>query len=314
MILTHPFKTIRLKRNRQPNERLAISNNQHTINMSTASIKLRDGSISVNRGNRFIDRTGLVYGNLTVLNLDSIISGNVRWICRCKCGVEKSILARALNQGQTGCGCGQRESLVGTVFGRLKVVSDAGNKPCGTKGVEKVTWKCLCDCGKEAVVSGDCLRSGKTRSCGCLLGEAHMQSHLTHGFTVGYPKRTYRIWSNMKTRCSNPKSNRYKIYGGRGIRVCEQWQKFDGFLVDMGECPEGMSLERKDRDKGYGPDNCKWATTLEQANNTCTNRFLEFNGKRLTIAQWAREVHLPYGRIAARLKRGWTTEKTLATP
>lgn len=314
MILLYSYDNVSLKRNRQPNERLAISNNQHRINMSTASITLRDGSVSVNRGNRFIDKTGLKYGKLTVLKIDFVKNGNVRWMCRCECGIEKSILARALNQGQISCGCIRRENIIGKKYGSLTVLSDAGFRCFGKNNVKKPLWNCRCDCGNKTTATGESLRTGNKQSCGCLKKKAQLKSHFIHGMTMGGNRiREYRIWSNMKNRCSNPKSNRFHIYGGRGISVCKRWMKFENFFNDMGECPKGMSLERKDRNKNYEPENCKWATIFEQANNTSKNRFLYFNGQSLTVAQWARKVLLPYGCISERLKRGWSVEKTLTT-
>lgn len=303
-----------LKRNRQPNERLAISNNQHSTLMSTATIILRDRTTSVNRGNRFIDRIGRTYGQLTVIGLENCISGNARWKCKCSCGKEKSILARALNQGQISCGCVRRYNLIGRRFGRLVVKSASENSPVGKQGRTITEWNCVCDCGKVSKVASNSLLQGNTRSCGCLAVEVQRKIHTTHGATTGGIIREYRIWSNMKNRCSNPKSNRFHRYGGRGIKVCQRWMKFENFLNDMGRCPDGLTLERKDNNKGYEPSNCKWATKMEQANNMMANRILSNGGTSKTLAQWARETGIGYGAIYARLKRGWSIGRALTEP
>lgn len=109
---------------------------------------------------------------------------------------------------------------------------------------------------------------------------------ITHGM---HATPTWQAWKDMKARCSNPNLKNYARYGGRGIRVCERWLKFENFLADMGIRPDGMTLERKENDGDYEPGNCRWATRLEQARNTRRNRYIEIDGKRLTLSEWARD-------------------------
>ncbi len=131
-----------------------------------------------------------------------------------------------------------------------------------------------------------------------------------HGHTAGdSTTREYNAWVAMRSRCENPKNERYHRYGGRGIRVCDPWRKsFETFLSDMGSCPPGMSIDRKDNDGDYEPENCRWATELEQANSRSNNRRIEYMGQVRTLAEWSRELKMEYGRLQSRLDRGWSVE------
>lgn len=158
------------------------------------------------------------------------------------------------------------KDLTGERFGRLAVI-----EPAGRNARRYVLWRCQCDCGTESVVIGADLRSGNTQSCGCLALDARFARRgaaVSHGHsTLGRRTRTYRSWESMRERCSNPNSVAWEYYGGRGISVCERWDSFENFLADMGERPEGMSLDRIDTNGGYYPDNCRWATAKVQMNN-----------------------------------------------
>ncbi|MCK5601423.1 hypothetical protein KAR91_06135 [Candidatus Pacearchaeota archaeon] len=125
---------------------------------------------------------------------------------------------------------------------------------------------------------------------------------------------TYISWVAMLQRCNNPKGPAYHNYGGRGIKVCDRWLKFENFLCDMGERPEGMSIEREDNDKGYELGNCKWATVKEQSRNRRTNRRLTYNGETKTVVEWSETVGISAGIIGSRLYAGWTIERALTEP
>lgn len=124
--------------------------------------------------------------------------------------------------------------------------------------------------------------------------------------------RTYRIYRNMRSRCDNPRFDSYPYYGGRGITYDSKWSSFVGFVKDMGEAPEGMTLERKDCNAGYSKDNCHWATSLDQQNNKRNSVILSAFGKTQTLTQWSRELGLQASRIRMRLRRGATHEYALS--
>jgi hypothetical protein len=127
--------------------------------------------------------------------------------------------------------------------------------------------------------------------------------------------KTYAAWNAAKNRCTNPRNKSWASYGGRGIFMCPRWlESFENFLADMGECPVGLTLERRNNSLGYSPGNCQWATRVAQANNRRNSVFLEFNGERLTIADWARRFGFGWHVIPLRLKLGWSVERTLTTP
>ena len=182
---------------------------------------------------------------------------------------------RDLRSGHSkSCGCYCRDlnsnlktkEMVGQKFGRLTVVQREGTSSNGC-----ATWRCRCECGNEVVVTGGNLRSGNTTSCGCFFKEMvasnNTKSKTTHGKTN---TRLHTIWSDMKQRCGNPKDHFYYIYGGRGISVCDEWkndfQAFYDWAIHNGY-RDDLTIDRKNNDQGYCPDNCRWATWKEQANN-----------------------------------------------
>jgi hypothetical protein len=208
-------------------------------------------------------------------------------------------------------------NLAGQRFSRLVVVEYAYSKSGGAY------WHCVCDCGKKKAVPGRFLRSGDTSSCGCLRIEraaiATAKAKTTHGHSSNRNKtrrsRTYSIWTNMHTRCSNEKSGKWMHYGGRGISVCERWRQFECFLADMGECPPGLELERLNVDGNYEPSNCSWVDRKTQCNNRRNNNWLSIGGLRLTVAQWGeRPGAVPARLIYSRLVRNWAPERAVFAP
>ena len=137
-------------------------------------------------------------------------------------------------------------------YGRLTVIERVPNRFYGGRNL--VFWRCECDCGSMLEIQSSDLQTGNTKSCGCI-GKG---THDRHGHARRHTG-AYRSWQAMRKRCEYPNDSHYPAYGGRGIKVCERWNKFENFLVDMGERPEGYSISRLDHDKDYEPDNCEWA-------------------------------------------------------
>jgi hypothetical protein len=177
-------------------------------------------------------------------------------------------------------------------------------------------WSCLCTCGNSKAVSSDNLRRGHTKSCGCLRSERSRSVNTTHGhYKGGKPSKEIKSYDGMKSRCYNPNCSEYNNYGARGIKVCDRWHSFENFYEDMGDCPPGMTLDRKDNNGDYGPDNCKWSTLEEQCNNRRSNYLITYGGKTQTMSQWAREVGIKPGTLRARLHmNNWSEERALTTP
>jgi hypothetical protein len=152
-------------------------------------------------------------------------------------------------------------------------------------------------------------------SCGTIGCHKNDGSRATHRMA---DSSEYAIWQSMKNRCNNPNVLAFPSYGGRGIKVCDRWlgpSGFQNFFADMGPRPSKKhSLDRIDNNGDYCPENCRWATKIQQANNTRANRILEFSGKAQTLAQWAEETGLSHTAILLRLKRGWSIDKALTTP
>lgn len=199
---------------------------------------------------------------------------------------------------------GQLIDLTDRQFGRWTVLYRAENA-----APRIACWHCRCRCGTELPVRAGNLLSGASLSCGCLNEELST----THGQSK---TRTYRIWIGMRQRCENENRDWYRRYGGRGILVCRRWAVYENFLADMGECPPRLTLERNNNDGNYEPDNCRWATRKEQAQNLSTNRYLIYQGRTQTVTQWAEEIGLNPTTVAVRLFRypDWPIEKILSRP
>ena len=193
------------------------------------------------------------------------------------------------------------KDLTGQVFGRLTAIEHLGLRKT------RRFWLCRCSCGIEKEVVGYALMEGNTKSCGCLQSD----NRYKHGQAY---TSTYTTWESMKGRCDNPNNTAYADYGERGIHYVKEWREFSKFFADMGEKPEGLSLDRIDNDGNYSPENCRWATPIEQASNKRTNVYLTHDGKTQTISQWSRDKGWDRAFIGQRRNAGWSTEEILTTP
>lgn len=205
------------------------------------------------------------------------------------------------------------KEMVGKQFGQLLVLERAGVDKFG-----KATWLCQCSCGKTKIVCGNSLRSGLTKSCGCLQIKRAKEANTKHEMSN---TKIYDAWNHAKERCYNPNCSNYKNYGGRGITMCNEWKNnpesfiewsfengFDNNLNGF-EC----SLDRIDVNGNYEPNNCRWVGKLIQANNTRTNHYIEYNGERKTVAEWARILGINYQTLLRRINNGWEIEKAFTT-
>lgn len=200
------------------------------------------------------------------------------------------------------------QNLTARTFGRLHVVEFAGHR---SEKNRQILWTCRCLCGRTVVVEGSRLRNGDTRSCGCLMRELRT----THGHSRGYRTTpTFRVWWSMIQRTTHPSQVGYPNYGGRGIRVCDRWRRFETFLADMGDRPSPRhTLDRIDNDGDYTPDNCRWATIDQQARNRRTNVWVTYRGETLCITDWAKRLGIEPSGLRSRLKR-WPLERAMTEP
>lgn len=185
--------------------------------------------------------------------------------------------------------------IAGQRFGRLIAVSRCDNNPFSGAAA----WVCKCDCGTELLVRSRLLRLGYTKSCGCLR-KNRTGARFTIDGRTSHP--LYITWASMIARCKYKGDSSYHKYGGRGITVCERWRIFSNFLADMGPRPEGTSLDRIDSNGHYSPENCRWADPATQSRNRRVCRFVTYQGKTQTLAEWDREMGFTSGTISNRLR------------
>ena len=181
--------------------------------------------------------------------------------------------------------------LSGRTFGKWTVLA----RNYGT------SWECICECGNKSNVPSYKLVNGGSRSCGCVSGNGSRR----HGMEQ---TSLYNTWAQMLARCNNPKSTSYKHYGAKGIKVCERWNDFRNFYADMGDKPEGKTLDRKDRTKGYEPGNVIWASWEQQNRNKPNTKMLMWKGEWLPMAQIAEMNGIPRKKFENRIRAGMSVE------
>lgn len=180
----------------------------------------------------------------------------------------------------------------GNTYGRLTVLSRNGSVS------KKAAWLCRCLCGETVTVTGDSLRQGNQKSCGCYRRDFTYHRSFKHGHSNGGGVRressTYKSWQEMWSRCTKPQHISYPNYGAKGITVCPEWVDFTVFLQDMGERPVETSLDRIDPTLGYSPENCRWSTRKVQNRNRSIVRLIEWKGVSKCLAEWCEDYGIPY--------------------
>jgi hypothetical protein len=184
-------------------------------------------------------------------------------------------------------------------FGRLTVIERNGSDKRG-----KAYWTCLCSCGGKTLKTTNGLLSGDNKSCGCL----KTGDHTTHGLSK---TREYRIWQGIKERCLNPKRREYKWYGGRGIKICDRWMEFENFIADMGKSPENYTVDRKDVNKGYDPENCIWIPFKKQGWNTRKTIRVKDGAEIISMREWAKRNNVDRKKVRDFVKGGLSLEDAM---
>lgn len=195
----------------------------------------------------------------------------------------------------------------GDRYGRLVIIKESGSIKYYRN------FLCKCDCGNEVIVRLTHMRSGNSKSCGCLQSEVRKVSSLKHGSSTS---RLYRTWNRMRQRCTNPRNNNFLRYGARGISVCKEWDDFmafekwshaNGYATDL-------TIDRINNNGNYEPGNCRWTTLAVQMVNKENNVFIEYNGQKKTISMWSRDFGLTQECLGRRLRDGWSMERASQMP
>jgi hypothetical protein len=262
-------------------------------------------------GAKYRDITGQKFGYLTAIRpARKEKNGATIWECKCVCGNKTYAHISALTSGQhKSCGCRLTsvmysrdhgyniDDYIGVKFNRLTILRYWGTTP---KGAKKVL--CKCECGRQTIAVFSRVKSGETKSCGCLREERKIKAKTTHGMSNS---PTYETWASMKARCNNQNAANYYNYGGKGIRVCDRWNNsFESFVEDMGEKPIGFSIDRINPFGNYEPTNCRWATPKQQARNRTNNVFVKFRDKVYLEADFVNKFHISHGCVQDILKAG----------
>lgn len=245
------------------------------------------------------------------------VKGVRKGLFKCDCGNQKvmSIYRVLGKQDIKACGClrGTQTTLVqdnlGKKFNKLLLIGDTGRKD----NYHKTIAKFKCDCGAEIERVLSLVKSGKIKSCGCL-SETNKKNN-TFGLKHGKSNsRIYKIYKGILTRCYNKNAESYVNYGGRGIKVCDEWlnnfEYFYEWSKDNGYS-KGLTIDRIDNNGDYEPSNCRWVTTEVQNNNKRTNRYITYKGKTQTLGQWSKELNIPRDTLSYRLDKGWDIEQIL---
>ena len=266
------------------------------------------------------DYIGKKFGHLTVIGQSPKTNRySNKFDFRCDCGnIISEIPSRVLYGHTTSCGkCNFRNKslspifdineYIGEKYNMLTVIGIAERKPTDKK------WYllCKCDCGNTIRVTPYQLKANQIKSCGCL-------RHISPSYVDGKSNHPlYGTWLQMIRRCENPKSTHYDRYGGRGIKVCEEWHDFWKFVEwsdSVGGKPDGYTLDRINNDGNYEPSNCRWADRETQSSNKSNNLFVSYKGKTLTLKQWSVLTGINHQTLINRYRRGWDAKRIIETP
>jgi len=180
------------------------------------------------------------------------------------------------------------------------------------KGMPNTLAVFSCVCGNFSLCQVHNVKSGKSSSCGCAQRAMQSKRATRHGKRHS---KVYNTWMHVKARCLNPNNQDYLHYGERGITLCDRWLDFNNFYADMGDPPSSKhSIERKNNNKGYSPDNCVWAVQLDQNRNKRNSRLITAFGKTMCLSQWSSTVGIPSYSIRRRIAKGWSAEDALTRP
>ena len=258
-----------------------------------------------------IDITGIRFGRLVALKRNDEITKKrktIYWDFLCDCGqIETLNKYSVIKRGVSMCSKCRNPDITGKKFNKLTAICFSYNKQ--TKSRKTSYWKFRCDCGKEIIRARGDVVKGNTKSCGCQTKLLMTESKKIHGYSH---TRLYEIYKLMIRRCYNKNMKGFKNYGGRGIKVCEEWKKdflsFRCWALDNGY-KEDLTIDRIDNDGDYCPENCRWATKKEQANNKRNNKILFYKGKKQSLSKWAKELNINYNKLRSRLQYGWSVER-----
>lgn len=285
---------------------------------------------------KFIDLTGQRFGKLVVLErLANYKRKQTYYKCKCDCGNEVITNSSKLRDGKkTSCGCEYKnkqkfEDLTGKKFNKLQVLKFSHSKK-QPDGRNVYFWECLCDCGNITTVSSSHLKTGHTMSCGCILANVRKNIRFVNYKNGLSQTRLAYTYNNMINRCYREKDGVYKYYGGRGIRVCDEWLRTnkDGFPnfcewalkngyveKQLNNNRNELTLDRIDCDKDYEPSNCRWVDVYVQANNKRNTKKYFYKGESLTLSQLSRKYNIKYFALRSRIKLlGWNIERAIEEP
>lgn len=258
------------------------------------------------------DITGKRFGRLIVVRkTDQKPKDRYLWECICDCGNTVYLPANGLKSGNNvSCGCKLKERIINIDFtgqriGKLLIVK---------KSESSDGWICLCDCGNEIIVKSRELKHKNTKSCGCLNNELLRERNKKMATHRMSNSRLYGIWAKMKVRCTKIENKDYDNYGARGISFYKEWESFEPFMewaMNNGY-NEKLTLDRIDVNGDYEPDNCRWITMKEQASNKRTSRYIEVDGVKRTVAEWARIIGVSRQGLRYRLEAGWSIEDIIS--